>query len=120
MTEVVVGTKASCPLIMAPMTIPSHLIRQGAFTVKQKRNFVGEAISAERTGTRAVQSRTFWLSSKLAGCWGGVAFGSRSDWRRSHGHQSEWPLSERPMGFHGDTLAVTLFMHWCAISMSRW
>jgi len=106
MTEVVVGTKR-VPDHLA-MTIPSHLIRQGAFTVKQKRNFVGEAIS-EKELEHALSRAERLVVQQLAGLLGVsrsevVLIGAEVMDIKVNGHSVSDPL-----GFYGDTLAVTLF-----------
>ena len=106
MTEVVVGTKR-VPDHLA-VTIPSHLIRQGAFTVKQKRSLAGEAIT-ERELEHALVRAERLVVQQLAGMLGAsrsevVLIGAEVMDVKVDGHS----VSD-PRGFYGETLAVTLF-----------
>ena len=106
MTESVVGRK------MVPdhtvMTLPSHLVRQGAFTVRQRRNFPGQAISVrelELVLSRAERLVVQQLAGQLGASKADVSLiGAEVMDIKVGGHSVSDPL-----GFYGDTLSITLF-----------
>ena len=106
MTESVVDRKVVPDHTL--MTLASHLVRQGAFTVRQKRNFPGQAISVrelEQVLSRAERFVLQQLADQLGASKADVSLiGAEVMDIKVGGHSVSDPL-----GFYGDTLSVTLF-----------
>ncbi len=86
-----------CPLLWQNDD-PSYLIRQERLRSSRSDNFVGEPSRARKNWNTRCPEPQVWCVQQLAGLLGGVAFGSRSDWRRRHrtskgyGHSVSDPL----------------------------
>jgi hypothetical protein len=106
MTESVVDSKRVPD--HAIMALPSHFVRQGAFTVQQKRNSPGHAVSAgelEHVLARSERLVVQQLTGQLGASKADVSLvGAEVMDIRVGGHSVSDPL-----GFYGDTLSVTLF-----------
>jgi len=106
MTESIVGYKCVPDHVL--ITLPAHLVRQAAFTVRQKRQSPGQAISNREFGQ--VLSRAERLAvQQLAGLLGVskaevVLLAAEVMDIKVDGHSVS-----NPVGFYGSTLSVTLF-----------
>jgi len=106
MTEGIVGQKCVPDHVL--ITLPAQLVRQGAFTVRQKRHSPGQAISPKEF-EQALSRAERLAIQQLAGMLGAVKtevvlLAAEVMDVKVDGHS----VSD-PVGFYGSTLSVTLF-----------